>query len=1819
MQNSVAIKKVVAVWTMICLMLQSFAFAVYAEDENISLANVVTEDSKLVFDGFTLQYGVNGKIQALVDVSIENIDATGVDFTLNYDSRYIVPSDFDTNDIATDATNTFKANTEVFADEAYLTKEYSELTGSSIQMNLVPDPQTPNGEYIGVKQISSPVKKDVKCILSSDRKVSLGQMSFQIVDPVQVCNMTQSQLNDILSIKDDNAFIMYVGDDSIEYFVDVLPAEWKVVRTLLDVTPAVKERTVTAYSIYNRCSDITKAGTLADLVAYLNQTMNVVDQRYSDGQQVLGNMIWNADDPTFEVTYSNGSDYNPLGNEIYTVSQNYGGTDKVVTVKVTVTPVTITGFKYDNKILTYTDSSRPATWDDLKMPDTVTPVLDGTDDMYVPPTQNPIQTDWTPYYVTDALKNGTAPVSETYTEEFDKTLFGTPEPAWLTIPDGFDWNIKAIRNVLKGENDPFADADKVTINAEVERETGILDITVTTSNTAGFEDGTNFNIYLPNGMVLKTTDNNDFVTVSIVDGKAIIKINAMSDGATSITLAERELIQSIINLGNDDFKLSAIPPDNAETTQIGFAFNPRVNYYLGENGNNYVEKDYSAGRASMFPVYEGQSLADIASYISFPDKSTIPIAYHGQTGYQPSEYDCAKVISWSIEGDPTATELPAAGTTVTLVGKLEDYSYTNFGYVQNPDEIYLKIQVTTLAKARPTVKPTGTPEPSTTPNPSISPDPSPSISPDPSTSPMPSTSPTPTTSPTPEPEKEEIKITTNVGSAASPVEVKLNSKMFEYDTKKVGYTPSDVQKQMYTIENVGTDNINGLTLRISDFVQTDGTTAANSSPTSFVNSIPLYVNFLNVGDKTQFEIRTKRGLPAGEYSARVSVGSNKNAELAYFNIHFKVTENEVYTVTVDNGDSVQQSIGLGYLMDETSNRICSRTYEVGETVPIYVQIIDSGYTFDKWETADSISFANATQMSTTFTMIAQDVTVKPTYRETNDVWVRLADLRDYNENETTPNDLRDSIPPYAVTTYNETTYAYRVIVDGSIEKNFVEFDLKNKLLELAPPMTVTATANGNSLTITPQTGVATDITTYKSDLFELNEGLNTVKIKTEYTDTNDGLTYSAEYTLTILRKKAVDVDIKPGNSPYGLIESSDNITDKATAKELFSKNHTYDSAYTPNKAVKTYDTKYYTDAWSSVNYDENPYTLFVYNGQTFVDPGFENLKDMDGNSVAAENVTRTIEVQTVSVPTNTTDIMSYTTQTVTVTNTGASCVINELASLNIRPGVYTLKYTFTDADNTKRSFTRPVVVLAEKGDVNLDRTVDSNDADMLYQRMNNGFYTDIINSTEEWAKIYAYRVADVTEDRNVNSIDANALSNTSPTPYYESLPTTVADSMATFEPTTAVRQPIATVPPDKATLTLDYLGTASKPLDKPQTPNLTTDNIYDADNIGSGIVWFGISIKNTQNLKYFLDGLYSMDFAIDYDSEIFTPCDGNVRISTDTGFNLAETIESNNIKSGVTTSDIAYWDNAELYKQSLQTDLDIDSTDNYKTEFVTIKSPDGNNLRLSDFVQTDGYDRVYLLRVPFRLNKIPDREYVGKPITINLTEQTFVMGATENGVSHSASWEGDVDKTTEVNNAKNHFDGVEIVDIFNTDGKYNIIGTVKCWNDTKPVTVEVYKDGETTPMYTFTSSDTDDAGNNLYGVLTKTTKKGECEWNFELPVSNQFSYKMIVKKQSHLTYPEITIDKANADSDAKLTLADTIEMIVGDINGDEIIKLPDRAELMRFFNRQKPWILDKARFEAADLNGDGAVNMFDLTLLKQNMEKTYPSNITNANNGGGSA
>jgi hypothetical protein len=54
---------------------------------------------------------------------------------------------------------------------------------------------------------------------------------------------------------------------------------------------------------------------------------------------------------------------------------------------------------------------------------------------------------------------------------------------------------------------------------------------------------------------------------------------------------------------------------------------------------------------------------------------------------------------------------------------------------------------------------------------------------------------------------------------------------------------------------------------------------------------------------------------------------------------------------------------------------------------------------------------------------------------------------------------------------------------------------------------------------------------------------------------------------------------------------------------------------------------------------------------------------------------------------------------------------------------------------------------------------------------------------------------------------------------------------------------------------------------------------------------------------------------------------------------------------------------------------------------------------------------------------------------------------------------------------------------------------------------------------------------------------------------------------------------------------------------------------MRFFNRQKPWQLDKNRFEAADLNGDDLVTLVDLDLLNRNYEKAYAYASDSTDNG----
>lgn len=1820
-------KRIVALWLTICMLVSSFC---------VVSANKDYPDAKLVFSGFTLQYGQNGKIQGFVDVSVENINAVGTYFELKYDSDIIVPSNHVTNDKLENTSRLedqemFEQNKDVFPigyDEEGQIKNFLGFDGSAINMGdefftevdndrslitmtLFPSPDIPESEYI-ITETSEGFDGGVdrKVVKADERRVSLGRISFQVVDPQKLCS-ADVDLSEVLYMSEDliadGPYIMYIDSGSSLNFNEVADYEWKVENTLLEVIPAVESRVVTAYSLY-------RDGTTADILYYLNRNMNAVIQKYSNGNQFIDYMVWNDSDPSNGFTIKVGNDpvtdenYNPRGGVTYTASQNYG--DKVITVRLTVTEVIITGFDYERRVLTFPENNRPLTWEDLRMPDEITPIMRGTDDLYVPPIDRPDSADdWSPSEL-GPLATADPRLTQTYEHDYDQALF-SPEPQWLTVPSGFDWTVDAIRNVLAGNDpdpvNPDPDnpdyPDETKISASVGRTDGVLTINVDKWAGEAVADYTDFIIWLPDGTSLSSIDNNDIVTVTITDGKAVITVNTSS--GTTKTEEELKTIQSLINLGSDgSFKLSSVLPDNGSgvrpvSAPIPFTFDERENYYLSEGtdegGNNYVLKDYSEGRKTMFPVTVGQDLSEIATYIKFPDYSTIPIAYHGKTGEQPAEYEAAKVTAWSIEGESGAVKLPStAGETVTLIGRLENYSYTNFGKVQNPDNVYLKIKVTVAEVPTPSIAPsTGPTEP-------------------------PDATPDPDATPTPVP-GEAVKITTVTGSGA---EVELNGKKFEYDKQQVGYTTDLVQEQVYTIENIGTDNIAGLSLRISDI-----TNDSNSNPSKYVLSDPLSVTFLNTGDKTTFAVRTTHGLPVGKYTARVSVGSFKNAELGGFDISFEVTAEAVYKVSFEPkniGEDI--NVGYGYLRDSTGTVIRSNTYTQTEQVDIYLELFDDSYEFSEWENDASVPFDDETSVSTFFLMPKQDVVVTPVFTPGMAAKIRLSALEDYNVSDNSQNTLRTNTAPYPATTFAENVFNYRTIVESDEEENYVKFTLKSD----APAGTVvTVTANGTAI---PHTNDSSR--NYTTDKFKLKDGRNPVVITTSYTE--DGTTYTQTYTLIILRKGGVDVKMTPGNSPFGIIEAAfpgdENKTLRQALEDYFKAHHTYDlsdPSHIPKGAVTTYTTYYSEDAWSGTNYDHDPSALFIYNDSAFVDPGFTDLKDSDGSTVDPATVVRAIE------PTVMTNVTTDAIANLDSANLapspppkitpggGEKCVI-DLTSYKIRPGVYKIEYSFTDSDGSTRKFSRPLIVLARKGDANLTRAKEAEDYETIYERFTNGYYEKVLQSGEEWAKLYAYRVCDVTEDRNVNSIDANAVKNgVELSEYYEPLPKSIDEVLPTLDPLTASPEPVASAPPKKAELTLDYMGSGGAPLKEAGTPDIT------ADDIGQTI-WIGIGIKNHNNLTYFIErGLYSMDFAIDYDPDIFEPYySSNEPLLRD---KLIKGLNNFNFDSTAADDgqyDVAWWSNASLNEDAFTYDKALDTSGRYKTEFINVLSKDGTALRMEGIDEkTELADKtIYLLRIPFKLLKLPGDDYAGKSVDLRLTEHTFVLGSGATGTEASAGYEGEgKTRTTDVNNLSNHLD-VSITDIFGTDGKYSVKGKITAWNRKLPIFVEFYRvtpvqtpvPGSTpspaaapaataVPSYTFRWDEADTTPGSLkYGTITED-ERGFCTWEFKLPVSNRFSYEMVVKKASNLTYEGVQIDKAHVSASAnEVGLSGRIDMISGDVNSDGVIKLPDRAELMRFFNRQKPWDLDNLRFDCADLNGDGAVNQFDLEyILKRNYEKKY--------------
>lgn len=362
-------------------------------------------------------------------------------------------------------------------------------------------------------------------------------------------------------------------------------------------------------------------------------------------------------------------------------------------------------------------------------------------------------------------------------------------------------------------------------------------------------------------------------------------------------------------------------------------------------------------------------------------------------------------------------------------------------------------------------------------------------------------------------------------------------------------------------------------------------------------------------------------------------------------------------------------------------------------------------------------------------------------------------------------------------------------------KNGVDPDYVNQDIR---PNVVMRLDDGPGTPVGADTGDTSVPTTHHSRLFEAPQedptqnrvATKTVIITVSYDGT--GLVPVEEetervYKVRFVRKVTGEAkrELMAGNSPYGMIENDDDITDKEAAKAAFDVANRFAVGYTPKQAEDLTNI-YWPEAWGDgVNYDKDESALFVYLGQEFFDPGAVNIYNNAADLIDGVEVSRTLSNYYAmdTSKTGAKDRFNVTALTITALDLGTvkavggsipgetitvgedtySGSVPQFAEVkNIRPGIYRLTYTFMDYDGTTRlSFTRPLIVLAPNGDVNADLSLvtDVKDANALRKRFSAGLPLDLDDTVYIAADklLYRYRIVDANNDRNVNEVDADLI------------------------------------------------------------------------------------------------------------------------------------------------------------------------------------------------------------------------------------------------------------------------------------------------------------------------------------------------------------------------------------------------------------------------------------------------------------------------------
>lgn len=1379
-------KKWIAVLLAVLVLMSNMP--VYADSEATT--------AKLIFSGVTLQ-DAGDSTQAFIDFKVKNIQNQGITFDFEYNTDYVELSNKATNEaIELDTENplsgffnanhdAIRLNDDIFSEGAFVMSGNhlaSEAGYNLLNLNFIANPQydAPDSEYIGTKTINTEpdgTPESIRIIKASNREVTLGSISFRIKNPAAFSRLTSEEMRNVFRVKQEeetgkSAFeISYV--DMAAYppmvFTDKesnLEYQFDIVNPISSVTADKSGLTVSAAEIYGYAGMNSGHYGEQDLIAYLNANMQDITVKYANGTLIKSSMIWGDRSKNFtyrRTDQSSGmSGWNRQGG-VYEIEQDYND-DVTVRATLTVTPVRIIGYSVDRDEITYTsEANLPTTKSALELPAKARPIFD-----QVVPGKNkyeiglPAANAWeqtSPVIAPDGkndffYRNDTAPEAEKV-DKRGKYVFSCTIPTnnvldvvpWATLEG--DQTVSVNRNFYdSGIGSP------VKVEA-ITDDNGVMTITVGSVTNFGtalgmdvLPENTDFDIRMPNGEVLSKS-NFPAGGTGIFD----VKINQPENGKAVITLKAGDLtneqqarLSRYINMGErlGNFAIAArndsVP--TGRSTWTSFFSNARKNIYLNEDGQAAAGTytfDYSGSSTSFFRFEAGDTAS--SDTIRLAGNDAVNTVYDGTNGVEPGALSVITVDGWTLDAaqcvaaDGTAiTDVSdlKAGDTAVFVGTLSAINSGDWGEVLNPNDVSITLKITVREAA--------------------------------------------------DPEK--------------PEEI-ADIPDFTFDSRPLGYTSDDLQVEEFTIANIGRTAIDGLWVSISKTVGTDVSVGGDSQSSNYqaftLLSQPVYQ--LAEGEDTTFRISTREGLPAGKYTAVVTIGSDKNAVLDTFRISFTVSDKDLYEIEVK---VMPEASGVG-----TAALTGGRYYSEGDTVELTATVKDNDYTFDSWSlnpmegiSAGAIAFAPSVSDAAVHFVLPDmsdpDInprgltkfTIYAIFNAGERAGMKLQDLTLLNPDDSSNPLLDDN---YKEKKFDPAVLDYTALAEADVDTNKAQFHYQ---ITTYPGETVSVSAilteiegEGDSAISTPQaitvSAIEGDATGYETDPMPLAKAPHrnvltlTITKTTDLGDGSDPVVLEKTYTVTIYRKLAVDemIQLGYGNSPYGLIMSDTAVADdqKQLWKGKFDEG---DSAVTEgafNCFQKDYTPEdgktgllYRADAWGDPadanykNYDKDDKALFVYGGAAFSDPGILGLTDSLGKPIDITanpgKVKRQFKVNTLSALPKKNLISDFTSVTAKTISFSGAGLVNDLTTLRVRPDIYKIEYTFEDFDGTLVTAERPLIVLPKRGDVNVSGTADADDTALLSKRAVVKLpYT--IRGYEAGGMLYKYRVCDANTDRNINIAD----------------------------------------------------------------------------------------------------------------------------------------------------------------------------------------------------------------------------------------------------------------------------------------------------------------------------------------------------------------------------------------------------------------------------------------------------------------------------------